>query len=177
MARVKPLLLLALFVIVGALGYFSVDYRENTRKTLAEARFFDSSGQETGLEAYLGKVVLVNLWATWCTPCIAELPSLENLQIEYGEQGLQVLPIALDRDKDAAALAAFLAKHKITKLSTWQDKNRAVMGKWGYEGLPTSILLDRKGGIIRVFEGPYIWDKGEPLEAVKSALAERRASR
>ena len=173
MARVKPLLLLALFVIVGASGYLSVDYRENTRKTLAEARLFDSSGAETGLEAYRGRVVLVNLWATWCTPCIAELPSLEKLQLKYADQGLQVLPVALDRDKDAAAAEAFMKEKKINQLTSWQDKNRVVVGKWGYEGVPTSILLDRKGGIIKVFEGPFIWDKGEPLEAVKAALAER----
>jgi len=172
LARVKPLLLLGLFVIMVVCGYLVTGNRENTRKTLAAARFFDVSGTETGLEAYLGRVVLVNLWATWCTPCIAELPSLEALQVKYAPQGLQVLPIALDRDKDAVALAAFLAKHKITGLSTWHDKNRAVMGTWGYQGLPTSLLLDRKGGIIKVFEGPYIWDKGEPLEAVKAALLE-----
>jgi thiol-disulfide isomerase/thioredoxin len=173
LARVKPLLLLAFFVIVGVLGYLWADYRENARKTLAEARFFDSSGTETGVEAYRGKVVLVNLWATWCTPCIAELPSLEQLQLKYGELGLQVLPIALDRDKDAAAAEAFMKEKKITQLTSWQDKNRVVVGKWGFEGVPTSILLDRKGGIIKVFEGPFIWDKGEPLEAVKAALAER----
>ncbi|MEZ0262410.1 MAG: TlpA disulfide reductase family protein [Alphaproteobacteria bacterium] len=155
------------------MGYLFVDYRENARKTLAEARFFDSAGQETGLEAFHGKVVLVNLWATWCTPCIAELPSLEELQVKYGDQGLQVLPVALDRDKDAAAAEAFMREKNIMRLSSLHDKNRAVMGKWGYEGVPTSILLDRKGGIIKVFEGPFIWDKGEPLEAVKAALAER----
>lgn len=173
LARVKPLLLLALFVIVGVLGYLWADYRENARKTLAAARFFDSSGAETGLEAYRGKVVLVNLWATWCTPCIAELPSLQDLQAEYGGQGLQVLPIALDRDKDAAAAEAFMKDKKITQLISWHDKNRAVVGEWGFEGVPTSILLDRQGGIIRVFEGPFIWDKGEPREAVKAALAEK----
>lgn len=133
--RVKPLLLLALFVIVTALGYLSVSYRENTgaigRKALAPARFFDSSGQETGLEAYRGQVVLVNIWATWCTPCIAELPSLERLQAEYGDKGLQVLPIALDRDKDAAAAEAFLREKNITRLISWHDKNRVVVGEWG----------------------------------------------
>lgn len=173
MARVKPLLLLGLFVIMVVFGYLATGNKENTRKTLAAARFFDASGVETGIEAYRGRVVLVNLWATWCTPCIAELPSLEALQVKYGGQGLQVLPIALDRNKDAAALADFLQQHKITQLFSWQDKNRVVAGQWGYEGVPTTILLDRRGGIIRVFEGPYIWDKGEPLEAVKSALAER----
>lgn len=173
MARVKPLLLLALFVIFGVLGYLAVDYRENERKMLPEGRFFDAKGAETGLETWRGKVVLVNLWATWCTPCIAELPSLEKLQVEYKDQDFMVVPIALDRDKDAAAAQTFMHEKNVTKLFSLHDKNRVVMGQWRYEGVPTSILLDRKGGIIRVFQGPYEWDKGEPLEAVKAALAER----
>lgn len=173
MARVKPLLLLGLFVIMVVFGYQMAGNRENPRKTLPAARFFDSSGAETGLEALRGKVVLVNLWATWCTPCIAELPTLQWLQAEFGGQGLQVQLVSLDGAKGPAAVSIFLQQLQVTGLASWHDKNRAVVGQWRYEGVPTSILLDRKGGIIRVFQGPYEWDKGEPLAAIRAALAER----
>lgn len=182
MARVKPLLLLALFAVMALLGYriaempampapISGNKENKTAETLAEARFFDSHGKETGLEAYQGKIVLLNLWATWCTPCIAELPSLERLQVKYESEGLQVLPIALDRNKDADAISAFLEKNKITRLSSWLDTNRVVSGKLNYTGVPTSLLLGRDGRLVKVFEGPYIWDEGEALAAVKAALA------
>jgi thiol-disulfide isomerase/thioredoxin len=177
-ARVKPLLLLALFALMAWLGYRIADTPPATanketaaRETLVEARFFDAKGSEVGLDAFTGSVVLVNLWATWCTPCIAELPSLEKLQVKAAGEGLKVLPIALDRNKDEAAIAAFLKKNGIRRLESWLDKNHIVAGNWTYTGVPTTLLLDRKGRIIKVFEGPFVWDEGDALAAVTAALA------
>lgn len=146
--------------------------KENkTSEVLAEARFFGTDTQETSLATYQGKIVLVNIWATWCTPCLAELPSLERLQVKYRERGLVVQPIALDRNKDAAAIDAFLKKNKITQLSSWLDKNHIVAAKWNYTGVPTSLLLDRNGKLVKVFEGPFIWDEGEVQASITAALS------
>lgn len=176
----------ALFVygIASLILSYPVDNRENNTppavqhvprdtavtvdKTLPPVYFFDAKGEKTDVTAFAGQVVLVNLWATWCLPCVAELPALDRLQKKLDGAKFRVLPISLDRQTDPEKLHAFFEKHKIENLSPYWDKNRDIPSAWDYDGLPTSFLLRADGTVARIFRGPVEWDKGEAFDEIST---------
>jgi len=144
-----------------------VDNKENNTeitigKTLPPAYFFDAKGEKkTIAQDFRGTVVLVNLWATWCTPCVAELPSLDTLQKRLGGKKFKVVAINLDRpSKKGGSLAKeFLVDKNIRKIHPYWDRERQIPERWRYDGLPTSFLLDKKGVVREIYKGPIEWDK------------------
>lgn len=164
---------LALYGIVWAVLPQLVDNRENpaaiSGKTLAPLDFFDAGGKKHSLAEFKDEVVLVNLWATWCPPCVAELPALDRLQEKLKGKKFRVVAVNLDRKGEAAHVTAFFAREKIKHLGIYWDKERQVPEKWPYEGLPVSWLLNRDGAVIGEFKGPFEWDKGDMLKKVTAA--------
>lgn len=136
---------------------------------LAPVTFYDAEGKVATLGDFKGQVVLVNLWATWCPPCIAELPSLDLLQAKLRDAGLKVLPISMDR-KPVAEVAAFLEARNVEQMTLYIDTDRDIARHWAYGALPASYLIGRDGRVIEVFMGPREWTKGEVFEKIKSAL-------
>ena len=112
--------------------------------------FRDAAGKPLTLTAFRGKPVLVNLWATWCAPCVAELPTLAALA---GRDGGRVQVVAISQDTDAAKAAPFLAARGLTALTPYRDEQMAL--SLGYQAnLPTTILYDAKGReVVRVTGG------------------------
>ena len=110
----------------------------------------DLSGNPIQLSAYRGKLVLLNFWATWCTPCLREMPRLSAWQRKYGAAGLQVLGISMD--DDAAPVRRFLTKHPLAYPVLMGD---AKLGEafGGVLGLPCSILIDAQGRIVARYQG------------------------
>lgn len=108
------------------------------------------SGAPDSLENYRGKVVLVNLWATWCPPCRAEIPALETLYREYRSKGFVV--VGIDQGESAKVAGDFARKYGVTYpvlLDDGQQYGRAYSAL----GLPTSILVDRSGKIVKGIDG------------------------
>ena len=136
---------------------------------LVPVTFYDAAGTAVMLESFKGQVLLVNLWATWCPPCIAELPALDLLQAKLRDAGLKVLPISMDR-KPVAEVAAFLAARNVEQMELYIDTDREIARKWAYEALPVSYLIDREGNVIEVFMGPREWATGAVFEKIKQAL-------
>lgn len=185
---VKPLNLYLWVVAVTALLSYGIvslilshpfDNRENTGvagtdaadyKTLPEAYFFDEKDQKTTLADFRGNVVLVNLWATWCTPCVAELPSLDKLQAKLDEKGLKIVAISMDRKGGMEEVKAFLAKHGADHLAPYLDKDRQILGNWKYEGIPVSFLIDAQGRLRETLAGPYEWDTPKMVAKVAALL-------
>jgi thiol-disulfide isomerase/thioredoxin len=133
-------------------------HRDHKGKAGPDADFNDPDGQQTSLAEFSGKPVLVNLWATWCGPCVKELPTLDRLSRTSGAP--QVLAISQDMAPHASVIA-FLASHKITNLEAYQDPKMALSGALGAEVLPTSILYDAKGREVWRYVGDLDWTSDE----------------
>jgi len=126
-----------------------------TAAEASEIRFEDADGHEVSLNNFKGKAIILNLWATWCAPCVQEMPSLAALQEKYKEQGLVVL--ALSEDSSASAVPAFYKSKSITALFSFFDKNHLVWRGVKARGVPTSLFIGRDGTITKTLEGPVKW--------------------
>lgn len=189
---VKPRILALWVVAIAALLSYGIislilshplDNRENigistpkpdsgptTGQTMPDAYFFDAKDQKTTLGDFKGNVVLVNLWATWCLPCVAELPSLDKLQGRLHDRNFKVVAISMDRKGGIGLVTDFLEKKGISHLAPYMDSERQILNNWDYGGIPVSFLLDAEGRLVKTYQGPYEWDKGAALEEI-SALA------
>lgn len=125
--------------------------------------FVDASGTRHALESLRGRYVLLNLWATWCGPCVNELPALARLA--HFTPGLRVL--AVDWKETPAAVDAFLKSHNAGTLPTFVDDTGEVMKGLKAFGLPMTVLIDPKGNIIARAAGPAEWDAPESVAYFK----------
>jgi thiol-disulfide isomerase/thioredoxin len=173
--------LLALIVAVPAAGWaaFTLSHRlvaddgappalrqfipTDPPRPAPEIAFADGAGKSLSLADFRGKLVLVNLWATWCEPCIREMPSLDRLRAALPAQDLAIVLVSQDRGGDKV-VAPFFAKLGL-KLETYLDPKSTVGHAFEVRGLPTSILIDREGRELGRVEGALDWD-GAPAEAL-----------
>ncbi|HJS84954.1 MAG TPA: TlpA disulfide reductase family protein [Acetobacteraceae bacterium] len=131
-----------------------------------ETPFTTADGASRRIADYAGKVLLVNLWATWCAPCVAELPSLAGLARRAAERIL-VLPVSSDRG-GAKVVEAFYASHGITGLPVLIDTDAALMHALGVRGLPTTYVIDAASRIVGKEEGGMNWDTAAAVDAVRA---------
>jgi thiol-disulfide isomerase/thioredoxin len=145
------------------------------RADIDSGPFKNADGKEMTLADRKGKVVLVNLWATWCAPCRKEMPDLAQLQKDYGGDDFEVVAISVDL-KGADASSAFLKEIGADNLALYTDKTTRVMKKLGAIGLPVTILIDRQGKEIGRLLGPAHWTADEARKLIEAAIAEKPAS-
>ncbi|MEQ8355395.1 MAG: TlpA disulfide reductase family protein [Kiloniellaceae bacterium] len=117
-------------------------------------------GSEVTLADFKGKVVLVNFWATWCAPCVREMPSLERLHQALEGEGLAVLAVSLDRG-GAGVVAPFLNRLNLQHLPIYLDPKARLAQAFVLNGLPTSFVIDRAGQVVAGLVGPAAWDAPE----------------
>jgi thiol-disulfide isomerase/thioredoxin len=134
-----------------------------------DVAFTDADDKAVKLADYKGKVVLLNFWATWCAPCVKEMPSLDKLQGEMGKDKFVVLPLSLD-GPSRPKVAPFYKDKSIDNLGIYFDKGRKVQQELDVSVLPTSILIDAQGKEIGRLEGDADWDKPEALALMKAAV-------
>ena len=112
---------------------------------------------------------MINLWATWCAPCVKEMPSLDRLQAEMPRDRFLVIPISLD-GPSKPKVAPFYKEQKLTNLGIFYDKGRKAMPVLNVSLLPTSILVDPAGRELGRLEGDADWDTPEGIALMRSAL-------
>ncbi len=141
-----------------------------SRVAVPDVVSLDETGAERRLSDHLGRFVLLNFWATWCIPCVKEMPALLKLSQHWQTEGRAaiVLPISLDR-AGLAKVQEFYAQHSLSSLPLRNDKGGASGRAFALRGLPTSILIDAKGREIGRFEGDAPWD-GPDAAALFAAL-------
>jgi thiol-disulfide isomerase/thioredoxin len=122
------------------------------------------------LTDYRGRVVLLNLWATWCAPCVRELPSLDRLQGALGGDAFTVLAVSLDRE-GAVKVTPFLRDLGVARLEVLTDPAGDAMRALGVSTLPTSILIDAEGQMVARMTGPAEWDSAEAKALIGALVA------
>jgi thiol-disulfide isomerase/thioredoxin len=122
--------------------------------------------------SFRGKVVVLNLWATWCTPCVAELPMLDRLQQQLKDVDVVVVALSLDRG-GPEAVKEFFQEHDIKHLGVYVDPTMRAQSDFRVIGLPTTILIDREGRDRGRIVGPAEWDDAKAVDLVLSASVSR----
>lgn len=128
------------------------------RQSFAALPLKDVTGQQIQLKDIPADIYVVNLWATWCAPCLEEMPILDALAKEYDGTGVKVIPISLDRDVSITDLAQFYAEHQIKSLPIYQGQMLSVMRIAKIQGLPETILLDSEGKELGRLSGSADWN-------------------
>ncbi len=142
------------------------------RKDIASFTFSNDKGETLDLSKWKGRVVLLNLWATWCAPCRKEMPDLSRLQTELGGPDFEVVALSLDR-KGLAASQAFLKETEVTNLAAYVEPDGKPLAALQALGLPATILIDRNGREAGRILGPLEWASPEAKALVKALMAEK----
>ncbi len=124
-------------------------------------------GSGLSLDDYRGKFVLLNFWATWCPPCVEELPSLNNLHRTFQDKGLVVLGVSVDEDREA--YQQFLTRHGVA-FPTARDPERNTSTRYGTMRYPETFLINREGLVIRKYIGAENWERPEIVNYLSSIL-------
>jgi len=135
----------------------------------------DATGRLHKLTGFRGRYVLLNLWATWCAPCVRELPALARLQTAVGPKGVVVLPVNVGRST-AAETAAFLKSHDAGALPVYVDSSFAFLRAFRAYGLPVTVMIDPKGREAARAVGAVQWDAKESIGYFKSLPARQETS-
>jgi thiol-disulfide isomerase/thioredoxin len=121
------------------------------------------------LSDFAGRVVLLNLWATWCAPCVREMPTLDRLQAELGGPDFEVVALSSDR-AGAAAVEPFFRTHGLSRLGVYLDPQGEATRALGTRGLPTTVLIDREGREVGRLEGVAEWDSPEAKALIRAYI-------
>jgi thiol-disulfide isomerase/thioredoxin len=140
---------------------------------LPDFSFTDAEGKPHTLADFAGRGLVINLWATWCPPCVAEMPALDRLAAALARENLAVLPLSSDRG-GAAVVQAFYERTRLSTLRIWLDPRGAAARALGARGLPTTVIVDRAGRERARLEGDAAWDAPEFLAAIRRLTAAAR---
>lgn len=136
----------------------------------------DLQGNRHRLEDYRGRVVLVNFWATWCGPCVTELPGMQRLQQRMDEAGKPFTILAVDVAEPRHRVIKFIKLLKL-ELTVLLDQDSSVFSDWGGRVFPTSYLIDGTGRVRYQVLGPLEWDGAEAVAVIDDLIGETTGNR
>jgi thiol-disulfide isomerase/thioredoxin len=134
-----------------------------------DLKFVDGAGQPRSLGDFKGRVILLNLWATWCLPCRKEMPDLDKLQAELGSERFEVVALSVDRAGVAGA-RRFLDQIGTKALTLYADPTARLAGELRVVGLPATLLIDAQGREIGRLLGPADWASEDAKRLIRSVL-------
>lgn len=142
-----------------------------------EVRATDLQGRPVALSELRGEVVLLNVWATWCGPCVEEMPSMQRLYETLGPEGLHIVAVSVDAEPGGLDLdgrrggdvAEFASRFGLT-FDVWRDPAGEIQNAYRTTGIPESFLIDRDGKIIKKEIGARIWDDSAKIASIRRLL-------
>ena len=138
-------------------------------RALPVVRFADGNGRAMTLQDFRGKIVLLNIWATWCVPCREEMPTLDRLQAKLGGPDFEVVALSIDRG-GPFVVSTFYSEIGIRALRIYVDKTGEASANLGVAGIPTTLLIDRESREIGRKIGPAAWDSPEVVKVIQGYL-------
>ncbi len=137
-----------------------------------------ATGDTVTLDEFEGKTILLNVWATWCGPCVAEMPALQRLHEALGDQGLTIVAVSVDDAVDRAGVLEWVTERNLT-FTHLHDRSGKIERDYQTTGLPETFLIDSNGVIIRKVIGAAAWDEPTQTAPIRRLLGlsdERRAN-
>lgn len=131
----------------------------------------DSMPRAKGLDDYVGQVVLLNLWATWCAPCRVEMPSIQNLHDAYASRGLKVVAVSVDAGGTERQIRSFTDSLRLT-FEILHDSTGAIQQRYRTTGVPETVVIGRDGVIRKRVRGAVHWDSPANRALVEQLLAQ-----
>lgn len=131
--------------------------------------FQSDRGQALSLDDFRGQLILLNLWATWCAPCRAEMPALDHLQANLGGPDFEVLALSVDRE-GVAVVQPFYHELELEHLAIYIDTNAAAQRLLRVFGLPTTLLINEEGQELGRMIGPAKWDGDDMIAFLRSMI-------
>lgn len=182
--------LLAIVVGLASIGYLRSSFGPNVetsktslagldspdtenRKPVGGFNLFDAEGKRTPYsDEYRGKVVILSFWASWCAPCLVELPTFAEIARRFHDKGLRVVPINVDEAEIGIPFAReFWSKQKFA-FPSYFDAAKELAGKFEVDMLPANFVIDREGRIVFSGFGATDWSNEETVEAIENLLEE-----
>lgn len=142
-----------------------------TPRALPDLRFADAHGTPTSLTAFRGRVLLLNVWATWCSPCREEMPTLDRLQAALVGPDFEVLALSIDTG-GVPVVRGFLRSAGTQHLRPYIDAFGDAATSFGASGVPLTLLVDRQGREVSRKLGPAAWDHPDVLELIRRLVAQ-----
>jgi len=160
-------LLASVLAFCGALYTSLHETIVNAGDTAPDFSITTDSGKNITAREYGGKLLLLNFWATWCPPCIEEIPGLNDMARELGPKGLVILGVSVDKDADI--YKKFLQKNPLAYL-TARDPEQKINLRYGTIQYPESYLIDRSGKVVEKYISSQPWNSPQMLQHIQSLL-------
>ena len=138
-------------------------------RPVPEVPFTDRDGHTRMLADWKGKVILVNFWATWCAPCVAEMPALDRLQKEVGSGDFEVVAISVDQG-GMKPVEPFLARYQLSSLTPYLNPDASLFRALGEKSLPVTYIIGRDGRAVGRMEGAAEWDSAGGKSLIRHYL-------
>jgi peroxiredoxin len=131
-------------------------------------RFTDLNGKIVALSDYRGKIIVVNIWATWCLPCVEEMPSMEKLYQKFKTENFEILAVSID-EAGSDVVAPFMKKHKLT-FPALLDPEGSIKTLYGVTGIPETFIIDQSGMLLGKIIGPRDWASAEVFRFIRKLI-------
>lgn len=164
----KKFLLIVSIMLIGGLAQ-AKDLKPYNGEPLPDFTLTDMADNEHTLSSYHGQALMVNFWATYCGPCIKEIPSMARLKEKFSDQPFEIL--AIDMAEEKADVEAFIKRHNIkVNFPILLDNEGTVIEQWMVSAVPTTFIIDPKGKIQYALYGGLEWDNDEVVSIISGLL-------
>lgn len=141
----------------------------SSARKVPNVSFKDTHGESIKLKQFKGKLLMVNLWATWCAPCIKEIPQMEHIRRVNADKDLMVLPLSIDEESEQ--VAPFLKRHGFADYQTWLDPNKNIDRVMPANVVPATYFFDGSGNLIGFLRGYLDWGDEEVQPYLEKLIA------